>query len=584
METKLKVTNANDEVSFNEIFSGDNVINIPLFQRAYRWKSSQFDDLWADALDIVEGKIPSQFLGVLVTVPQPWQLGRPRLSDVVDGQQRLTTCYIVCLAIAEVLAEQGEINDSVEIAKKLLLNRAFSTSPHNTKIVPSASDRAQFAALWDAYAKVVRGKSQSAWVGFGEPCPPAPSGENNGPLAIQYGRIKKRVSGYHSEYGKERLMEILNIFASNLSFVTISLVDPSAAPKIFERLNARGEKITTADLVRNEIFARVSDDPTRAQAIFSNRWEPMLNRFSEKNLQFDKYLFPYGLCVNENATKSDLFKILRSHWSTINNVNSIIDDLMIYQDTFFALECGVSQIRNHPLYVELGRLHRMQAPSSVYPFVFKLIDKCHSGLVDITNAKEVLLVIESFLFRRAICGIEPTGLHSVFKGLWSELVSGAGSINREAVSQCIRRRTTIIWPNDDEFERNIMSGELYRRNIKSFALQEFEASCVGETPSDGFEIEHIMPKVLTAGWDVSEADHKRLVNTWANLTPITREMNPAVGQAVFAEKRRSYRESIFATTRLIAGEHDNWGVSQITQRGLMISTWAKQRWPLELPS
>ena len=70
MDAGLKVTNEQQETAFSDIVAGDNVINIPLFQRAYRWGGPNLKELWDDIDDIVEEKSKSQFLGVLVTVSQ----------------------------------------------------------------------------------------------------------------------------------------------------------------------------------------------------------------------------------------------------------------------------------------------------------------------------------------------------------------------------------------------------------------------------------------------------------------------------------------------------------------------------------
>ena len=38
MDSKLKVTDVPEEASFYDLVAGDNVLEIPLFQRPYMWK------------------------------------------------------------------------------------------------------------------------------------------------------------------------------------------------------------------------------------------------------------------------------------------------------------------------------------------------------------------------------------------------------------------------------------------------------------------------------------------------------------------------------------------------------------------
>jgi hypothetical protein len=384
----------------------------------------------------------------------------------------------------------------------------------------------------------------------------------------------------YKDKGQAGLENILQILVSTLSFVQISLRDPTAAPKIFERLNARGEKITTGDLVRNEIFSRVANDPGMAQAIFSNDWQPFEARFHDNDIDLERYLFPYGLVINSQITKAELFSTLRKQWDGLPNPQAVIADLARYFPEFLALEVGtLDGTWGKRLRAQMRRLHEMGAPSSVYPFVFGLFDAMRRGEGDEDAVCDALDLVEGFLFRRAICGYEPTGLHAVFKGLWKE-ASGDGFPTPKSISTAISARTTVPWPDDGEFASNITAGNLYDRNIKKFALLEFERSVKGETPADDFEIEHILPQTPNDHWqDLFGERYKEVVNTWANLIPITRNMNPAVGQQNFANKKNAYKDSIFATTRDVGQSWPEWTPDAVASRAATLQKWAIGRWP-----
>ncbi|WP_142784723.1 GmrSD restriction endonuclease domain-containing protein [Changchengzhania lutea] len=47
MDRTENLLNANT-ISFGDIISGDNVYQVPLFQRDYSWKEDNWDDLWLD--------------------------------------------------------------------------------------------------------------------------------------------------------------------------------------------------------------------------------------------------------------------------------------------------------------------------------------------------------------------------------------------------------------------------------------------------------------------------------------------------------------------------------------------------------
>ena len=558
MEAGLKVTDQQQEISFSDIVAGDNVINIPLFQRAYRWSAPSLKELWEDIDDIVEEKSKSQFLGVLVLVSQSRRFGRPDVFDVVDGQQRLSTCYLMILGLAHVAAKNGHGDWASKVISKYLLLRIFPDNPYNTKLVPAAADRQQFKSLWDRL-KALPALAEPSLFGGNPPSPPAPAGSPTGNLTKQFDRILRRLNELYRDKDLEGLERTLEILVSTLSFVQISLRDPTAAPKIFERLNARGEKITTGDLVRNEIFSRVANDPGLAQAIFSNDWQPFEARFHAHELDLERYLFPYGLVINSQITKAELFSTLRKRWDGLHSPQNVIADLSKYFPEFLALEAGVNDPAwGKRLRAQMSRLHHMGAPSSVYPFVFSLFDSFRREEGTEDQICDALDLIEGFLFRRAICGYEPTGLHAVFKGLWKES-SAEGFPTPASISGAISARTTVPWPDDAEFGESVVSGNLYDRNVKKFALLEYERSIKGETPADDFEVEHVLPQTANPHWEeVFGTDYREVVNTWANLLPITRSMNPAVGQQTFEAKRSAYKDSIFATTREVGNSAEGW--------------------------
>lgn len=283
--------------------------------------------------------------------------------------------------------------------------------------------------------------------------------------------------------------------------------------------------------------------------------------------------------------KADLFGALRKRWEQFSTPAEIIDDLEQYQPSYLALTAGVPYQTAHPsLRLCIDRIFRSGRPSSIYPFLLKLLRSFELGAISESSTIEVLDAIESFLFRRAVAGIEPTGLHAVFKGLWQELVGSHETeldqfLTAAKVRDAIVSKPTISWPNDNEFRVAVETGELYRRKIAGYAIREFEVSLKGETPSDKHQIEHIAPQTATDGWKAAIPEgYEKLVHTWGNLLPLTPTMNPSAGQSEFSVKREAYENSIFASARQVA-KAKNWDAETIKRRSKEIADWAIVRWP-----
>ena len=70
----------------NIFTKGDEYV-IPLYQRAYAWTDDQINQLIEDVIDIDDDK--NYYIGTLIVHKKDNQF------EVVDGQQRLTTLYLL---------------------------------------------------------------------------------------------------------------------------------------------------------------------------------------------------------------------------------------------------------------------------------------------------------------------------------------------------------------------------------------------------------------------------------------------------------------------------------------------------------
>ena len=100
MSTKIKGA----EYPLSKIFSSDFDYEIPSYQRPYAWTEDEAGELFDDLYDfyMAEDEEEQYFLGSIVLVKEE---DKP-LSEVIDGQQRLTTLTILFAVIASKL--QGE--------------------------------------------------------------------------------------------------------------------------------------------------------------------------------------------------------------------------------------------------------------------------------------------------------------------------------------------------------------------------------------------------------------------------------------------------------------------------------------------
>lgn len=541
----------------------------PLFQRRYVWTVKQIEQLWKDVDEILEGRESARFLGALVLeVKSSGVAFQPDSSWIVDGQQRMTTLYMSLLEIARC----AELNSDHELAASLYRQYLFNQDgqhQNKPKVTPTLPDYRQFNGLF------------SGLTGVSPRLKPA-YGDETGSLHTASRKISSEVKRRIFEdknYSPSKARDVSGVLLQKLKFVQINLGDSEDPHQVFDSLNAQGVRLENKDLIRNIVFQRLADDPGSAEALYNGQWLPFEQ---ELGANLDDYFFPFALIAKPTATKSTLLSTLRDRWASLEP-HEIMSDLRTFVPAFLAItdsdESRLDRYESDALKVAIKRLNLMNAPSSIYPFVMQVLINYENGTLSELDALGSLRIVESFLVRRAIAGFEPTGLHALYKDLWSQTfgvpVNVIGVIDRSA---------TIQYPKDEQFINDIKQKPLYGRRMAKYILAEYERGLLGGDPFPDIDltIDHVMPQTLTPAWRgvVSQEDHDSLKDTWANLVPLSGAANSEKGQMTWSDARVYFQsETVFKTTKRLAQSNENWDTDAIKQRAESLAHWAVQRWP-----
>lgn len=569
----FRITDNTDELSFHQLTSRSATLSIPIFQRPYVWTKRQFDRMCREIESIVDNRDQSRFLGAVVAVTRPTNPSQPTPYEIVDGQQRLTTLYLILLGIAQIAAREGRGEFARGLIGTNLIVDWAQQGHSNTKLLPSMGDRNQFKAVFESVWKTgdlddwLPTKARLA-VGVGP---------NAGPLTRQFTNIQKWLRQKNVNGGFNLIDKILDAARNKLTFVFILIRDPGSATTVFEGLNDPGVPISIGDLVKNEVFARKEYSAEDAQQLHDTQWVPFLEKFGDK---FNDYFFPYSVIIKPNTSQTEMFGTLREVWKDLD-ASSIIEELDEYSKSFLSL-AGIISSREHfgkNVAACLDRLVTLKQPSSTYSFLMKLLKTYEDGLISSKETSDILNTIESFLVRRAICGIEPTGLLGLFRTMWS---ATDGHPTSENVAAVILKRLTVEWPNDQRFAEAIRSRPLYGSAVARHVILEYDKSLGTDYPTSEIgTIEHVMPTSWSENLAdvISRAEHAKFKDLWANLIPLTEKMNQAVAQSAFSIKRKIFeRESIYISARNLGAKYETWGVQEIQERSEELSTWAIERW------
>lgn len=576
-------------VSLGDRLKDDVQLYCPLFQRRYVWGKSQIDMLWADIDTVIDEQYEGRFLGALVFDDErPSTAGEAGLYWIIDGQQRMTTMVLTIVALAAHARRFGE--EGQQIAKDLyeqyVVSRKSKTR-NQPKLRPTLKDTRQFndvlRSAFDKFDLDIDVERET--------------GESNGDLSKAYkllqSHIERRTSA--TEEGTDlsnedvvaRIEQLRDVLLDRLEFVEIRLGDEHDPNEVFDRLNNEGVKLGIIDLVRNEILKRLRDDAKLALKLYSEQWKPFEDAFENESARTG-YFFPFALTIDSSITTAGTFKALSVRWATVASTGgddkkaemlAIMQDLRRHQSSYNAISSGRLDLLDIDIKEPVRRLNALNRPSSCYPYVMQLLTATSAGEVDTADAVECLSILESFLVRRAILGIEPTGLHAIFKRLWADAHGNPANVRREIVS------TTVVFPDDERLRVGIEDGNLYDRRVCAYVLEEYERSHTAGDVLETFPpmtIDHVMPQSYSGEWTAAftQAEHDSLVDSWANLVPLSIAANAGKGTSSWTDSRaRLANETVFATTKYLYDSYDDWSPETIRRRSRVLQDWAVGRWP-----
>ena len=313
------------------------------------------------------------------------------MYEVIDGQQRLTTLFLYLCGIVRTFCVNGEHAEASSLFFKYLVISRQTNLFTNSKLQSCKDDRAQLNYVFASLMADEKFVSQVAPFKY---LPLPATGADRGRLRNNYHAALRFFEQEVEEAGIQRLRDIYRVLVELLSVVQIDVWDPMNGPKIFDSFNSQQQPMTTGDLVRNEIFSKVAGrSPAEVEVIDQASWQPFYIKFanSEGSL-FDDYFFPYGLILNPNLKKSEVYSHLRDGWRKKEDPSEIVKEIGVFQDAFLDLSRG-SNLKQLPsaAAASVKRLSEI-IPSSTFPFLMQLLNGISDGTVSGTDGAGILEV------------------------------------------------------------------------------------------------------------------------------------------------------------------------------------------------
>ncbi len=218
----------------------------------------------------------------------------------------------------------------------------------------------------------------------------------------------------------------------------------------------------------------------------------------------------------------------------------------------------------------------------VYPLLLELYSDYSDGVLSDQDFIPIIYLTESYICRRAVCGLGTNSLNKVFPFVTKK-------INKDQYRESIKahflslEKTTGKFPKDSEFRDSLITIDFYHFKKIKYFLERLEKDTEEPVDTQKCNIEHIMPQTLTPEWQRDlgenfEAIHEKYLHTIGNLT--LTGYNNKYSNKSFQEKRdmeKGFKQSPLRLNQSLRGL-EVFGEEQIKKRANDLADWALKIW------
>ncbi len=586
-------------VSLSGLVVGNQIFDIPVYQRSYAWEEKNLEDLWEDLYYLDPSK--KHYFGTVLLKDSgktaQAALAKLKRFDVIDGQQRLTTVLILLREIISQLKEvsTGELQGEVDALEKTYLKDGS-----HYKLNPLGTDGKFFHDV------VVDGNEH-----LGTDTDTHSQRRLIDAKAFFRERLHEERERQPSKY-QDFLVQLKHKI-DELQLIQYQVNSDADAIRIFETVNDRGRPLSNLEKTKSFLM-HTSYLGTEDEDDVANKLQELNGRFSLIYRHFESVSGTRHMRMTEDDVHRYHFinyiSTGESQWRPIDSLKHRIRD-KLRQDpsecveyaldyakdlekAFFSVKEIADAYKQDDEGKTLSKIFMMERIGNIFPLLMASWLRFGD---DHARFETILKLLETFVVRVYLVGgyRNNTGV-STFNGI-AHRVHQKRLDYEDLIGEL--RGVNHYYRGDGGFETSLGRDNFYHTNSTraiKYLLSEYEISLrkssdVALTPSvqeklltSDYEVEHIWaqhpPNEMT---EDEQSEHQQNVHRLGNLTIASQSWNKSMGNRLFDEKksqpkdRPSYANSSLLVQRELA-KQPRWNVDAINERESRIVEFALLRW------
>lgn len=555
------------ESPLSKIFCDDYIFSIPGYQRPYSWTEEQASELVMDLLGHVQNNsndvddINPYFLGNIVLIKKD---DKPN-SEVIDGQQRLTTLTIL-LSVLRFLIKDKE-NYETNITKRICQE---CDPVLGTDTVYRITIRDMDKEFFKNYIQDRKGIEKLL--------------QNKEDLNDSCMLIKNNAVCIHEllkEKSERELTDLAQFIVRKCYLVVVSTSDIDSAYRIFSVMNDRGLDLTATDILKAEIIGGI---PENERQEYTGKWEAMEEQIGREH--FNDLFSHIRMIHRPSKPQETLVKEFNKHVKASGQPKEFIDKkLSPCSDAYtIFLHANYSDKEKEEesklINEKIGWLKRIDNSDWLPPAI------CYFSNAE--NDTDQLLEFVCALERLASCMMIFRGNINYRIKRYSDLLTWMQN------GKLPMQYDSPINLKNDEVEKTIetLGGNIYE-NTKTRLMILLRLDSILSDGSAKYDhkvitVEHVLPQNPKpcsdwVRWIPKEETRKNIVHKLGNLVLLSRRKNSSASNYELKKKKESYFKvggvSTFAiTTKVIS--HDEWDEESINALQVEYIEKLKVEWKL----
>jgi uncharacterized protein with ParB-like and HNH nuclease domain len=543
----------------------DKTFTVPLYQREYSWNLEQVSDLFYDISDSDDN---GHFLGSLLL----YDSENSSNMEVVDGQQRMTTLFLLLFSTLKALKNSGKIK-AIERINSLLFvvdpnDLADDISSSEPRLETSKRDKKLFKSIIrnEDFKVHKDGRRRS---------------HRNLTNTLDF--FDQRLSEISIDQGINGVIEFTQKIIKS-EFILMTAEKQSDKLLLFKTINARGLELTQGDLIKNELCHNLGafdiDDAI-------DNWDDVRSRIEKNNGSLDVFLFHYLNSLDEcQELRQQLDKrrgiekwekknyppapekyVFEIYGQLIMNdgPQKFLEDLLVASNNYLHLiNPGNSKIFLNSL--------KAMGVNKCFPLLLSAIRKLNSE-----NFDKICKCIDSLTFRHSILRKDPKELERFYYLLSDSIIDDS---NIDEILSKIKEHPNF--KEEDKFKNEFIysspKGSISKMILDRITRKHSESV---DWSNKDVHIEHIMPQKAAGEWltmfDKDQEEYKDYLNRLGNLTILQDKKNIKAKNKDFSIKKEYYEGSRLTITKSLI-DYDIWDYNSILARQEYLYEQAKDIW------